>query len=170
MRSRMSILFGGEFVLLESIHELRRQAESAETQSALSTAADVVHQSDCSLVQLLLVKVLILDHVQVEEVAHVSARVPPHILSVDIDFTQHANHLGLIDRVGLCTRSSCRSIWRRGINVRFWRHLDDGERERIGDLERASNIQPDERPGHDRGEVIRAVLDDFHNHLLEEYC
>lgn len=69
------------------------------------------------LVQLLLVKVLVLDHVHVDEVAHVGARVPSDIVRIDVHLPQHPDHLILVGNVGLGSRSGRCRVGRGAVKV-----------------------------------------------------
>lgn len=161
----MNVLLGSELVLLESRHELRRQAESAQAQASLCAAADVVHQSDRALVHLLLVKELVLDHVHVDEVAHVGASVPTNVVGVNVNLAHHTDHLSLVGGVGLRAGGSSSRVGSGIVKVRFGGHLNDGERETVGDLQGTVDIHTDDRTGRSRREGLRAVLDDLHHHL-----
>lgn len=164
-RKHINILVGSEFVLLEGSHELRRQAEGPQAQASLGAAADVVHKSHCPLVHLLLVKELVLDHVHVDEVAHVGAGVPSDVVRIHVDLPQHTDHLGLVDGVGLRARGGGGRVGGGIVKVRLRGHFDDGEREAVRDLEAGTRVHTDDRAGRSRREGLGAVLDDFHHHL-----
>lgn len=165
VNSRFHVLFRGELVVLECLHKLGRQAESTQAQAALSAAGNIMHQSDCPLVQLLLVEKLVLDHVHVDKVAHVGAGVPASVVGIDIDLTKHPNHLSLVGDVRLGAGGSGRRVGGGVIEVRLGGHLNNGEREGVGDLKGAVDIHTDEGTGRNGRESLRAVLDDFHHHL-----
>lgn len=168
-KKQEAILLSSELVLLERIHELRRQTESPQAQTALRATADVVDKRNRPLVQLLLVKVLVLDHVHVDEVAHVGARVPSDIVRIDVYLPQHPDHLILVGNVGLRSRSGRCRVGRGVVKVRFRRHLNDGEREGVGDLQSTINVHTDDRTGRGRRESLRRMLDDLHDHLCAGY-
>lgn len=159
------ILLRVELVLLERLNELGRQTESPQAETALGAAADIVDQSHCPLVHLLLVEKLVLDHVHVHKVAHVGAGVPPDIVGVDVDFAHHSDHLGLVSGVRLDAGSGSGRVGSGVVEVRFGGHLDHGEWERVGDLEGTLDVHTDEGASRVRREGLRAVLDDFHHHL-----
>lgn len=163
------ILLSGELVLLERLHELRRQAEGAQAQAALGAAADVVDESDRPLVHLLLVEVLVLDDVQVDEVAHVGAGVPPDVVRVDVHLPQHPDHLRLVGHVRFRSGSGRRGVWRGAVKMRVRRHLDHGEREAVGDLQSSPDVHTNDGTGRRRGEGLGAVFDDLHDHLYAAY-
>lgn len=123
----------------------------------------------CPLVQFLLVEVLVLDNVHVDEVAHVGARVPSDVVRIDVHLPQHPDHLILVGDIGLCSRSGRCRVGRGVVKVRFRWHLDDGERERVGDLQDAVNIHTNDRTGRRCRKSLRGVLDDFHDHLYVGY-
>jgi hypothetical protein len=159
------VLLRVELVLLERLHELGREAESAKAEGTLGAAANIVNKGDCPLVHLLLVEVLVLDHVHVDPVTHVGAGVPANVVRIDVDLTNHADHLSLVNTI-------CLGAGRRGsrvgsgiIGVRLDGGLDNGERERVCNFEEALVVQADEGTGRDRREGLGAVLDDFHHHL-----
>lgn len=160
-----NVLLGVELVILERLHELGRKAESTQAQAALSTAGHIVHQSDCPLVQFLLVEKLVLDHVHVDEVAHVGAGVPSGVVGIDIDLAKHPDHLSLVSGVGLGAGGSGGRVGSGVIEVRLGGHLDNGERESIGDLKGVVDVHTDEGAGRSSRESLGAVLDDFHHHL-----
>lgn len=58
-----------------------------------------MNQSDRPLVHFFLIVVLVLDKVQVDEIAQVGACVPADIVGVNVDLTQMTNHLGLVGGV-----------------------------------------------------------------------
>lgn len=124
-----------------------------------------MHQSDCPLIQLLLVEKLVLDHVHVDKVAHVGASVPASVVGIDVDLTKHPDHLSLVSGVGLGAGGSGGRVRSGVIEVRLCGHLDNGERERVGDLEGAVDVHTDEGTGRGGRESLGAVLDDFHHHL-----
>lgn len=159
------VLLAGEFVLLESGHKLRGQSERSQTEGALGGAADIVHEGHSSLVQLLLVVVLVLDDVHVDEVPHVRAGIPPNVVRIDVDFSQHLDHLILVDSVRLGSGRRSRSILGRGIQMGLWGCLDDRERETVGQLEVALDVHADEGTGRWGRETLGAMFDDFHHHL-----
>lgn len=164
MRS-LHVLLGSELVLLEGSHELGGQAESTEAEAALGTAADIVNEGDCALVQLALVVKLVLDHVHVDEVAHVGAGVPSNAVGISVDLAQHADHLCRVRGVCLGARSSSGRVGSGVVKVRLGGDFDDGEWESVGDLEGAIDIHSDDRAGGSGGEGLGAVLDDFHDNL-----
>jgi len=92
---------GGEFPLLVSGNELRRQPVGPKTEAALRASADVVNESHCPLIGFLLVEILVLDGVDVDKVAHVGAHVPADILSIYVDLAQELDHLVLVSVVRL---------------------------------------------------------------------
>lgn len=144
---RQIALFGRELVLLERSHELGRQTERSKAQGTLSATADIVNKSDCPLVHLLLVKELVLDHVHVDKVAHVRARIPTDIVRIDVNLAKHPDHLSLVGHVGLRTRGSSGRVGRSGIKVRLGGQIDHGEREAVGDLQGTVNIHTNDRAG-----------------------
>lgn len=165
-RLGLGILLSGELVLLESRHELGRQTERPQAQAALRTAAHVVNQESGLLVHLLLVEELVLDHVHVDKVAHVGARIPTHVVRVNVDLPQHADHLSLVGGVGLRARGGGGRVGGDVVKVRILGHLDDGEGKRVGDLQDTVVIHTNERAGRGSGEGLGAMLDDFHHHLI----
>ncbi len=64
--------------------------------------------SDCPLVHLFLIKVLIFDHVDIYEVPQICARVPSSIVRIHVDFPQLLDHLNLVICVRLGSWGSCR--------------------------------------------------------------
>lgn len=161
----MHILLGSELVLLERSHELGGQTEGTEAEAALGAAADIVNEGDCALVQLALVVKLVLDHVHVDEVAHVGAGVPSDAVGISVDLAQHADHLCGVGSVCLGTRSGSGRVGSGVVKVRLGGDFDDGEWEGVGDFEGAIDIHTDDRAGRSGGEGLGAVLDDFHHHL-----
>lgn len=161
----MHVLLGSELVLLERSHELGGQAEGPEAEAALGAAADIVDQGDCALVQLALVVKLVLDHVHVDEVAHVGAGVPSNAVGISVDFAQHADHLCRVSGVCLGARGGGGRVGSGVLKVRLSGDFDDGEWESVGDLERAIDIHTDDGTGGGGREGLGAVLDDFHDHL-----
>ena len=159
------VLLGVELVLLERFHELGREAESTQAEGTLGAAANIVDKSDCPLVHLLLVEVLVLDHVHVDPVTHVGASVPANVVCIDVDLTNHSDHLSLVDSVRFGARRRGSRVGGGVIGVRLDGSLDHGERERVCDLEEALVVQADEGTGRGRREGLGAVLDDFHHHL-----
>ena len=55
-----------------------------------------MYQSDRPLIQIFLIVVLVLDEIRVDETAQVCAGIPPDIVGVDIDFSQHSDHFCLV--------------------------------------------------------------------------
>jgi hypothetical protein len=55
-----------------------------------------MHQGDRSFVELLLIVELVLDQAGIDEVAHIRAGVPSHIVRINVDFSQALDHLILI--------------------------------------------------------------------------
>jgi hypothetical protein len=84
---------GGELALLVGGHKCGGQAICAQVQSALRAPAHIVDQGHCPLVELVLVVELVLDGVEVDEVAHARARVPAHVVGVHIHFPEELDHL-----------------------------------------------------------------------------
>lgn len=162
---RQIALFSRELVLLERSHELGRQTERSEAQGTLSATTDIVNKSNCPLVHLLLVKELVLNHVHVDKVAHVHARVPTDVVRIDVDLAKHPDHLCLVGHVGLRTGSSSGRVGRSGVKVRLRRQIDNGEREAVGDFQSTVNIHANDRTGSGGRERLGAMLDDFHGHL-----
>lgn len=164
-RNQWHILLRVELVLLESLHELSGEAERAQAEGTLSAAADIVNQRNCPLVQLLLVVKLVFNHVHVDEVAHVGAGVPSDVVGVNVDLADHANHLSLVGGVALGAGSSGGRVRGGVVEVRLGGHLNNGERERVGELEGVVEVHADEASGRGGREGLVAVLDDFHHHL-----
>jgi hypothetical protein len=102
----MNLPLGGELALLVGCYKCRGQAVCAQVQSALRAPAHVVNQGDCPLVELVLVVELVLDGVQVDEVAHARARVPADVVCVHVHFPEELDHLVAICDVLLGARSS----------------------------------------------------------------
>ena len=126
-----------------------------------------MHQGYRPLVEFLLVEELVLNHVHVDKVSHVGASVPTGVVGIDVDLTEHAHHLSLVADVGLGTRGSGGRIGSGVVKVRLGGHLDNGERERVGDLQGTIDVHTNERTGRGSRESLGAVLDDFHHHLEE---
>jgi hypothetical protein len=85
--------FSGELALLVGCHECGGQTVCAQVQGALRAPAHVVDEGNCPLVELVLVVELVLDGVEVDEVAHARARVPAHVVGVHVHFPEELNHL-----------------------------------------------------------------------------
>lgn len=120
-------------------------------------------EGDGALIVLLLVEELVLDSVEVDEVAHAGAGVPADVLGVDIDLAQELDHLVLVGDVGLGTRgggSNALLAVMGAING----SIDGREREAVGDLQGAVDVHADERAGCGGGEGLGAVLDHLHDH------
>lgn len=84
-----------------------------------------------------LVVKLILDGVEVDEVAHACARVPSHVVCVHVDFSEELDHFVSVCDVGLCARcgsGQAGSAFILAIGLGGG-HL--GKRKRVGDLEDA---------------------------------
>lgn len=164
-RSRVlwDIPLGGELALLVGGHELGGQAEGAQAEGTLGAAADVVDEGDGTLVHLLLVEELVLDGVEVDEVAHAGAGVPADILGVNVDLAQELDHLVLVGDIGLGARSGGSGAL-LGIMRALGGHVDGGEGEAVGDLQRAVDVHADDGTGGGGGEGLGAVLDDLHDH------
>ena len=133
-------------------------------------------EGDCALVQLLLVKVLVLDGVEVDKVAHVGAQVPADVLGVHVDLPQELEHFTLVCVVGLGSgRCSCLVlavvvvvivvvvvvvVVCRGRIRGVW------ERERVCDLELSVDVHSDNGASCNGRESLGAVLDDAHDDLF----
>lgn len=160
--------FRAEFSFSISGHERRRKAKCAQTQTALRTAAHIVYNSDCSLIKLFLIMILILHHIQVDKVAQIRAGIPANVVGVDIDLTELFDHFHLIGTVGLGSWGGSSQI-RRGVLVIMvaigGRNFDGGERERVRDLQVGLNVHPDEKTGRGGRKRLSAVFNYFHNHL-----
>ena len=76
--------FCSEFAFFVGRHKGGREAESSKAQASLRTSANVMDYGNRSLVEFFLVVVLVLDHIDVHEIADVCARVPAHIIGIHI--------------------------------------------------------------------------------------
>lgn len=128
-------------------------------------------QRHCLLVQLLLVEELVLDHVQVNEIAHACAHVPANIICVHVHLPEELDHLVLVCDVRLCARS-CRCEIRRIVLVVvvvaiavLCGDIDSGKRKCVGDLKSAIYIHAHERAGRGGRKGCAAVFDNFENDL-----
>ena len=165
------ILLGGELALLVRSHESRRQPECAQAQSALGASAHIVDQRHCLLVQLLLVEELVLDRVQVDEVAHACAHVPANIVRVHVHLPEELDHLILVRGVRLCARGRRCEV--RGVVLVatvvaiavLCGDIDSGEGECVGDLKSAIYVHAHERASRWCREGRAAVFDHFENDL-----
>ena len=133
-----------------------------------------MHDGDGSLVELFLVMILVLDHVQVDKVAQICAGVPANIVGIDIDLPELLDHFHLIGTVCLGSRSGSGQICRRVLVVMVaigGRDFDGGERKRVCDLQVGLDVHPDQETGRGRGKCLRAVFYYFHHHLaLVQSC
>ena len=82
-----------ELALLVGSHESRGQPVCAKVHGALGAPADIVDERDGLLVGGILVEVLVLDGLEVDEVAHARACVPADVVRVYVDFAQELDHL-----------------------------------------------------------------------------
>lgn len=127
-----------------------------------------MHEGDGALVELRLVEVLVLDHVEGDEVPQVGARVPTCIVGVDVDFAELADHFNLVGGVGFGARGGGGQV-RGGVAVVVVAvglgDFDGGEGEGVGDLELGGDVHADEEAGRSGGEGLRAVLDYLHDDL-----
>lgn len=159
---------GGEFAFFVGGHEGGGEAEGAQAEGPLRGARDVVHEGDGALVELRLVKVLVLDHVEGDEVAEVGARVPAGVVGVDVDFAELADHVDLVGGVGFGARGGGGEV-RGGVAVVVVAvglgDFGGGEGEGVGDLELGGDVHADEEAGRGGGEGLRAVLDYLHDNL-----
>lgn len=124
---------------------------------------------DCSLIHLFLVKVLVLDHVDIYEIPQICARIPPGIICIHVDFSQLLDHLDLVTRIRLGSRGSCRQICGGIIIIVMsicWGCLDRWKRKGVGDFEACGLVHANKETSCYRWKRLRAVLDYLHNHLL----
>lgn len=121
---------------------------------------------DRLLIHLFLVKALILDEVDVDEIAQVRTGVPPHVVGVHIDFTQHSDHLSLVGSVGFGTRGRCCAVEVLLFILRLGRQIDDREREAICDFEAAFDIHTNKTSSRSGWKTACAVLEDLHDDLF----
>ena len=165
--------FRGELALLVSVHEVWCQAEGAQAQGALGAPADVMDEGD-GLVVLALVVILVLDETDVNKVAHGSARVPPDVVGVNVDFLKVADHVVLVDDVGLGAGGGGgqgRGVVLVGAGTTVETgEVDSREWEGVGDLEEAVLVHADEGAGGSGREAGGAVLHDFHDDLYFSAC
>lgn len=136
-----------------------------------------MHEGNGALIHLLLIMILILDHIDIDKIAHIRAGIPTHVIRVDVDFAQVADHVGLVGGVDLGARS-------RGCEVRGGvvvvgavgvvavvaaavgvGEIAGGEGEGVGGLERAVVVHADEEAGGGCWEGLGAVFDYFHYDL-----
>ena len=122
-------------------------------------------QGDCFLVQILLVVVLVLNETHVAKVAHICTCVPADALGVNVDLSQHLDHLCLIRSVRFGSGRYRRRIDMLPIIMRFLRYFDDRKGESIGYLESAVDVHTYEGAGSSGRKSLRAVFDHFHHHL-----
>ena len=94
-----------------------------------------MHQRDGALVGFFLVEELVLDRVEVDEVAHARARVPADVVRVHVDLGQQLDHLILICDVCLCTRRRGSKVCGVVPVVIRGGNVDGREGEAGGDLE-----------------------------------
>lgn len=134
-----------ELALFERCHERRRKPVRAQVETALRASANIVNERDRPLVRLALVVELVLDGVQVDEVAHAGACVPAHIVRVHVDLAQELDHLVAIGDVLFGAGSSGGKAGSRVVLAVFGGHMSDlGERERICDFEDAVLLHADD--------------------------
>lgn len=97
------IPLGAELALLICCNESRREPVGAQAQAALGAPAHIVHQGNRPLVGVFLVEELVLNCVQVDEIAHARACVPANVVRVDVHFPQKLDHLVLVCEICLGT-------------------------------------------------------------------
>lgn len=118
--------------------------------------------------------ILVLDHVEVDKVAQIRARVPANIVGIDIDLPELFDHFHLIGAICLGSRSGSGQICCRVLVVMVaigGRDFDGGERKRVCDLQVGLDVHADQETGRGRWERLRAVFDYFHHHLaLVQSC
>jgi hypothetical protein len=130
-----------------------------------------VDQRHCLLVQLLLVEELVLDRVQVDEVAHACAHVPANIVRVHVHLPEELDHLILVRGVRLCARGrrcEVRCVVLVVIVVAIavlCGYIDSGERECVGNLKSTIYIHAHERASRWCRKGRTAVFDHFENDL-----
>lgn len=125
-----NVLFSGELILLKIGHELGSKSECPQAKRALCATAGIVNKEDRPLVHLLLVVILVLDDVEIHEIAHVGAGVPSHVVRIRVHLPQHLDHFRLVN--GICLRAGSRRCGIRGgvgLDVRLSRGIDNGEGE-----------------------------------------
>ena len=69
-----------------------------------------MNDSDCPFVQLFLVKILILDHIDVDKISQIGACIPSSVIRIHIDLSQLFDHLRLVRRIRFSSRSSSGQI------------------------------------------------------------
>lgn len=77
----------GKFGFFVGGHERRRQSKRPQAEASLRASAHIMNQGHCPLVQLLLIVILILDHVQVHEVAKIRTGIPSGVVGIHVDFS-----------------------------------------------------------------------------------
>lgn len=136
--------FSCEFALLVGCDELGRQAVGAQVQGTLGTPAHVVNQRDCLLVELILVVELVLDGVQVDEVAHACARVPANVVRVHVHLPEELDHLVAVCNVLLRAGSRCGKVCGTVVLPICLSRRDLREGERICDFQDAILLHADQ--------------------------
>lgn len=165
----MVVLLSCELVLLECRHESCGKSEGSQTHCALRTSANIMNQRNCLLVQLLLVEELVFDQTRVDEVAHIRACIPSHVIGVHVNLSQILDHL--VGVCYVCLGSWCCCCKIRGghvvVGVRI-RGCDicRGEGERVGDFESRIYIHSNNRSRCCGWERCSASLNNLHHHLL----
>ena len=104
-------------------------------------------KGDSAFVELLLILVLVLNEVEVDEVAEVGARIPASIVGIDVYFPEFTYHVRLIGDVRFGARGGSGDI--RGgvvvvvtVSVGLW-NFDCRKGEGVGDLELGGDVHPD---------------------------
>jgi len=147
---------GREFALLVCRHERGREAVCAQVQGALRAPAHIVDKRHGPLVQLALVVELVLDGVEVDEVAHARARVPAHVVRVHVDFPEELDHLVAVRDVGLETWGARSEVGRGLVLAVRLRSGGFGEGKRVCNFEDAVLLHADQAAGSQGWERLAA--------------
>ena len=76
----------------------------------MRASADIMNQCHCPLIQLLLVKILVFDRVEIHKVAEIGAGIPSSVVGIHVDFSELLDHLILICGICFCSRRGCSKI------------------------------------------------------------
>lgn len=162
-----NVPFDRKLSFLVRRHKRGTQPKGPQTQTPLRSPADIMHQRHRPLIQFLLIKELVLNHVRIDEIAHARTCVPSDIVSVNVDLAQELEHLCLVRGICLCARRGGRQVLCVVVLVAVGgRDVDSWEGEAVCDFESAVDFHADEGACCDSREGLGGVFDDFHHHLV----
>ena len=118
--------------------------------------------------------VLILDHVEVDEIAQIRAGIPADVVGVHVDLAKLFDHFHLICSINFGPRGGGCQVRRRVLVVMMIigrGNVNGGKRERVRDLQVGLDVHTDQKTGRGCGKGLSAMFYYFHDHLaLVQWC